>query len=274
MRDFIRKLSGLGGATLQSIWTLAIVLIPFAGLIWLGIRRPWAAGSVEIWRALTATALVLALWRVFSACIPFFERVAVLIWALPLSNGFPPRSVLSTASGFWLAFALFVAILPRLWSRLALQDVPAAPPAGGRRSPIRRFGSGLRWTYVAALCLVYLALARRFFPPEALMHQPFGLSSYTVVELLLTACFCLVLLGFGLRAFVLGAGVALVSVWRLANSPEIETGPLQGLSVLKSLAQQPRWLVVLIAVLAACPFLFLLVRRLTGSFSAGEAERS
>jgi len=258
-RDFIRRLSGLGGATLQSIWYLAVSLIPFAGLIWLGTRRPRAFGSPELWRALTATALVLALWRIVSACIPFFDRLAGLLGEIPRTyeTSFEAYSTIYQSS--WLAFALFAAAFPRLWSHLAQQDLSLDPVPEEPRSRIRRFGSWIRWSYVAAMSLLYLVIAKPFLWHELLQSLPLELQAAETWGLGLTACFCLVLLGFGLRAFLMGAGFALVVLWHYSKRSA-------DVAELAPLAELPRWLLLGVAVLAVCPFLFFLVRKLTRSF--------
>lgn len=259
--DFIRRMSGRGGAAFQFLWRELLLLIPFAGLIWLAARQPF--GSRELWRALAATAAVLALWRIFGALSPWFLRFGGTLLALPLSRS--PTQPLGplVPQAFWVPFALFAAALPLLWTRLSNVEPLADAAPKARRPILRRAGIGLRLVYGAGVSILYIAIAYGVFRPSDVLALRSDLQLRLVERLELPVCFCLLLLTFGLRALLMGAAVVLVALRQLAlEDASFQKAPPE----LESLAGLPDSLVIIIAVLAACPFLFLLVRRLTRAF--------
>ncbi|MFL6293332.1 MAG: hypothetical protein ACJ759_20760 [Thermoanaerobaculia bacterium] len=258
--DFIGRISGRGGAAFQSLWRELLLLIPFAGLIWLAARQPF--GSRELWRALAATAAVLALWRVFGALSPWVLRFGGTFLALPLSRS--PTQPLGplVPQAFWMPFALFAAALPSLWTHLSnMEPAVAAPKA--RRSILRRARIGLRLVYGVGVSILYIAIAYGVLRPSDVLALRSDLELQLVERLALPVCFCLLLLTFGLRALLMGVAVVLVALRQHALAdPSLQ----EAASELKSLASLRDGLAIAIAVLAVCPFLFLLVRRLTRAF--------
>ncbi|MES1240397.1 MAG: hypothetical protein ABUT39_02155 [Acidobacteriota bacterium] len=253
-RDFIGRISGQGGAVLQTAWReKTVLLIPFAGLLWLAVRRPF--GSPVFWRALAATALVLAGWRVLVAVAPYLEGIGYLLLSLfdyDSERDAQAGNLLSQA--FWIPFALFAAALPSCWQRLADSE-PLSGPSGRRWSRLRLVAFGAWSAYILAACLLFLAVASGIFRLEDVLEPGPWLWA---MSLRVCLCLCLVLLGFGLRAFLVGAAVLLVVLRHLAGN-----GIVSGLDLLTRL---PAGLLLLIVVLAAAPFVVLLVRKLTGSF--------
>jgi hypothetical protein len=250
LRDLIRRLSRESGAKLQSLWFQILLLIPFAGLIWLGRRRPF--GSEPFWRALIATALVMALWQVLVAAAPSLEQLGSLLSVLFFQG---PSPVLGQA--FWIPFALFMAFLPRLWRHLVAMDFETAlvPLRGG--SNLDRVVFGFRSVYVFGLFLLYLAILDGIIQPAWDLPDRFDSSIVTSLSKFL--CLWLILATLGFRAFLMGAGLTLYVLYRplmvWMNLPENSW-----------LARMSQEVIVLVLVLTVCPFLYLLVRKLTHAF--------
>lgn len=256
-RDFIGRISRQGGAALQTVWHEMVLLIPFAWLFWLAGRRPF--GAPGFWRALAATALTLAGWRILAATVPLFTRMGQLL--LPPFEYGPEKGLQVIAFGsqaFWIPFALFAATLPSCWRHLAGSDPFAGVPSGSRWPRLRRVAWGLWAAYLLVVSLFYMAVVGGIFKPGEVLDLWPWLWTGNVLRLALSLCLCLVLLAFGFRALLMGAAVVLVVLHQLARE-----GAVPGLSLL---AGFPHGLILLIVVLAALPVVVLLVRKLTGAF--------
>lgn len=271
-RDFVGKLGGEGAATLRSSWQQILLLIPFGWVIWLGLRKPFGTG--ESWRTLTATAVILALWRTFTTLGPSIRRVGDLLSANPLlydAAGYGQRAEINEFA-FWMSFGLIAATLPAVWQHLVSREILPTQALAPSRTFARRALSGLRWGYFATLLLLFLAMMADYVKPAEFLTgeiRELKPPPHLVLGVALTLCVCLILLTFGFRALLMGAGLATILLWQLLQS-ELERNrlDLSKFRAVTDIAQFPRLLVFALSTLAVLPFLSLLLKRLTGSYLA------
>jgi len=259
--DFARHLGERGGATLVAILRQLILLIPFAGLVVVWRRGP-SFGRPELWRGLVALALLMALWRIFSALQPALSWLGNQLFALPVARGQQVQWPEVGRQAFWITFAFFVATLPEVWPRFAGAD-PLFGAIPVRRVWYRRLGLGLRSAYLLLVSVFYLATAYGLLRPGDFFNLRHPLDGI-VDALALPVCLCLAFLAFGFRALLMCASVLVVAVRQF-----MEESSARGLTLSpdrKWLAGLPLWVVILAAVVATLPFLLSRVRRLTRSY--------
>lgn len=299
MREFLANIEtrATGGFVSQT-WRTLILLVPYAGLLWLARRHKF--GQSEAWKPITALVLVLAIWRnwnyfyflLLAGPASWLQRIVTPArYNLGMGGTEAQSHFLADAgsNAFWLLFIPFLALVPRylpvVEGRLGRR--PTATRL--RRSLPRRIWRGMRIVY-GTIVLALLLLTTQFDTLSRFdwfyrareqaaycLQQTWWLDFDTadliinilvndpILTILQIMLLVLLLLAFSSRAALWGVGLLAVAVRALAVNLRYLPLTESLVAIGEPLNQIPWWAVVAFSGLTAYPLVLYLLSRLASA---------